>query len=132
MYEQIFQVEDKDITFLRLNTLLGTKEETEKKVTKLEDQVRLSPKQESELNGLRDLLHYLRVADQVREQRRQTENLESHRQTLELEAMNLRSEATSLKNRLETRERLDQARDISGLVDFVGRFAKENPQQSGL
>jgi len=132
MYEQIFQVEDKDITFLRLNTLLGTKEETERKVADLEEQKRLSPEQESELRSLRDRLHYLRVASEVGEQRRQAKNLESQRQTLELETMNLRGEVNNLKSRLESKEQLDEMRDVSGLINFIRGFVNENPRQSGF
>ena len=46
--------------------------------------------------------------------------------------MNLRGEVNNLKSRLESKEQLDQIRDVSGLINFIRGFVKENPRQSGL
>lgn len=132
IYERVFQVEDKDLTYLRLNTLSGTKGETEKKLADLESRTKLSLEQEAELVDLRNKLHYLSVANDVAEQRGKDANSASQRQLLEMEVMNLRGEVSKLQSRLESGQQLAQSRDVSGLVNFVRQFAKENPQSSGL
>src|SRR6266581_332631 len=128
IYERIFQVEDKDLTYLQLNTLLGTKDQSEKRVAQLEGREKLSPEEQSELKDLRNQLYYLREVGQVRAERQRVEDFENQRQMLDMEAINLRGEVDKLKTQIEVRKQIDDGRKGG----FLNEFLRENPSQSSL
>jgi tetratricopeptide (TPR) repeat protein len=136
MYQQIFQVEDKDLTYMRLNTRQGERDEIEQKVrelSKLKDAGKaLSFDQQTILQDLQTDLYYLREAGEIRAKRQEMEKVESQRQKLELEAMNLRGEVNRLKSSLESQEQLSNTDQLSSLVEFLRELVDSQPDQSGV
>jgi tetratricopeptide (TPR) repeat protein len=132
MYQRIFEIEEKDLTYLRLNTLLSDKETIQKKVADLEGRQNLSAAQQTNLSKFRNELYYLNEVDQVNAERNKVAKSESDRQMLEMETLNLRGELSRLKNELESRKRLDEARTTSGFASFLRGFLEANPGQAGV
>jgi tetratricopeptide (TPR) repeat protein len=136
MYRQVFEVEDKDLTYLRLNTLRSSKGELQQRYKELSERKgrteKWSPDQETTLADVREKLHYLHQVEIVQAKRQKAENAESQREMLELESMSLRGEVTKLKNTLESRPPPDDAEQLSGLVNFLRELIEADPKQSGV
>jgi hypothetical protein len=136
MYRHVFQVEDKDPEYLRLNALQGTRNDLEQRFSELSEKKTrgdtLSAEQQSILEELRNELYYLREAKTVQVKRQDAENAESRCQMLEMEAMSLRGEVNKLKSSLESRTQLAETHELSGLVQFLREFVEATPEQSGV
>ena len=99
LYRRIFEVEDKDLTYLRLNTLQGDRARLERRRTELEGQTQRSAAQQSELDELDQQLYYLDEADKITNEREQASSLHRDRQRLEMDVKNLKGRIAELENR---------------------------------
>jgi predicted ATP-binding protein involved in virulence/Flp pilus assembly protein TadD len=100
MYRRIFDVEEKDNTYLRLSTLYSKKSEIEDAITKFPDRDKLNDEQLEKLSVLQDQLYYLREFEEVRNEKLKDEQLENHNKMLEMETMQLNGEISELKKQL--------------------------------
>jgi tetratricopeptide (TPR) repeat protein len=133
MYQQIFDVTEKDKMFLRLKGMTPQKGDLERQVASLESQPEKSPEQEGALRKLKEDLYYLREVEALTAKRDKLEHIESDRQTTELKMEELRGEAAQLKASLERAEQQVAALgDESTVVQFVREFVETNRERADI
>jgi hypothetical protein len=130
MYEELFEIEEKDLAFLQFKALAPEKGEIERKVTELERQQQRSAAQESTLKRMKDQLYYLDEVEEVSAKRDEAEDSERQRQGLELELMNLRGEVARLRADLAQQREIPEALDVSGAVEIIREFIEKNPTRA--
>ena len=108
LYKKVFEVEDKDLTYLRLNTLQPRAPEFRKRVEELKSQTTLSETESAELQDLHEKLYYLDEADHIDAERKQAAASARERHRIEMELKNkagkvheLESQVSALKQELD-------------------------------
>jgi len=117
IYRRIFDVEEKDETYLRLNTLASGKGELERRVAELEALATRTPQQEMELDTLSDQLYYLSQFESVRDKKQKEDNLKDENNKLTLEIMRLQGEANRLRQEVAEIRQQCPEREVSSTVD---------------
>jgi len=103
LYRRIFEVEDKDLTYLRLNTLQGDRPRLERRRDELQSETARDAAQQNELDELDQQLYYLDEVDQITNQREEASRLHRERQRLEMDVKNLKGQVAELENRSGSR-----------------------------
>jgi ABC-type multidrug transport system ATPase subunit len=124
MYEQVFEVEEKDMTYRRLNTLSGKKPQIENEIAKLGNHAPPDPAQQRRLADLKSELYYLREFEEVKAERSKEEQMKSEYQYLEMEVSQLRGENSTLKREL-------QAQSVAPAIPVASDLAKLLEELSG-
>jgi tetratricopeptide (TPR) repeat protein len=132
LYQRVFEIEDTDKTYQRLNASYSTRPNMEKEIADLEKQSKRSAQQENRLAQLKDQLHYLQQFVEVKAERDKAKKLESEYQRLEMEFRQLRGENNRLTKQLQDAEKLSTAPDTASLVKLLEELRLPNDAQRAL
>jgi len=130
MYRNVFDTEDKDATYSRLNTL--SKAELDEKIGKLEQKTSRSELEEKQLADLKLDQFYLREFEEVKAARRKTERFQTDRQVFELELSSLRGELSSTKKQLARYESVDEEAQWKGIIEAANQLTQMDTQTRSL
>lgn len=128
IYPLIFDVEEKDETYLALNTRISEKAEIKRKIEKLEEleeKQAITATQQAELETLSDQLYYLNQFELVRDKKEKQEHLEA-------ENRRLTTEITLLKGNLQELATLNRQYQESQIIDSVENNTLNNTDASAI
>jgi energy-coupling factor transporter ATP-binding protein EcfA2 len=103
MYRRVFDIEEKDPTYLRLDTLHMKKTQIETEFIRLEEQTNRNQKDEHKFEELSSQLDDLRKFEEVRTRREQAERLEGRNRDLEAEMLRQEGKIAELSAQLARR-----------------------------
>ena len=132
MYEQVFDVEEKDLTYQRLNTLSGKKPQIEKEIAALENRSSSDTAQKQRLTNLKHDRYYLRQFEEVRAKRDEKAQIKSDNQQLEMEVSSLRGESSQLKRELQAQGAAPAIPVASDLAKLLQGLSGPNDSQRAL
>jgi len=101
----VFEVEDKDLTYLRLNSEQARAPEFRKRAEELRDRETLSAEESAELDELDDKLFYLDEAENIATERAQAAQFTRARQRMEMELSNQEGKVAELENQVTALKR---------------------------
>jgi len=114
LYRRVFDVDDKDVAYLRLNSLQARAPEFRKRVEELQDRPTLSAAESAELDDLEEKLFYLDEAEHIATERAQAATFTRDRQRIEMELRNQEGKVAELQNQVSSlKEELDTAQGES-------------------
>jgi energy-coupling factor transporter ATP-binding protein EcfA2/tetratricopeptide (TPR) repeat protein len=123
MYAEVFEIEEKDTTYLRLNTLSSNKPQIEREIALLENYVQLDITKQQRLTELKRELYYLREFEEVKAERSKQEQMKSGYQRLEMEVSQLRGANSMLKRELQAQSIVPTtpiSGDLARLLEELG------------
>lgn len=130
LYDYIFEVEEKDDTYVKLNTLYSGKSENEKAITELQNADQLSRQQADKLEALLDEQYYLQEFEEVKAKRQKKEDLEKENRQLEMEGKRLRGEVSELKNQLTLSDKGESKGEMQNAIEIFIDLCQNNPEHA--
>jgi hypothetical protein len=113
LYRKIFEVDDKDLTYLRFNTLQADRGRLESRREELEHHPQRSGEQQNELDEIDQQLYYLDEVQQIAKQREETSRGHRERQRLEMDNKNLTGQVAELNGQVaDLRSQIDRQRPV--------------------
>ncbi len=110
LYRDIFNVEDKDIAYMRLNTRQAEKPRLESRREELTSKKPRTPAEQAELDTLDLELYYLDEAEKISNSRGKAANLNRERDRLAMDVQSLKGEVAELKAERQTQQRTTDPR----------------------